>query len=61
MAGVEGLRRMEVAVGGLLLSQLKMAEEELQARGEAAMAPREPALQINIVPWPADRICFLGV
>ena len=52
---------MEVAVGGLLLSQLKMAEEELQARGEAAMAPREPALQINIVPWPADRICFLGV
>ena len=47
--------------GGLLLSQLKMAEEELQARGEAAIAPRVPALQINVIPWPADRICFLGV
>lgn len=29
--------------------------------GEAAMAPWVPALQINVIPWPADQFCFLRV
>lgn len=42
----------------MLTVQRTKAMETLQAHKEAATG-RVPALQINVIPWPADRFCVL--